>query len=266
MSLPFPTSTEDQIPGGAGASAWGPQGWALPTAFLGSALGGTILQTLEGRRAAKRKAAQQEKILAAIDTGASQAKGAIAQAAGYNQGALQQAQINRGTVNTSIAPGQAAGVAMDAGARMGAIEQERGRQRAEAISAFGAMPAAQGSPGLEGAGNALGVLLAARGNTGGSASGADAVGGSGVGQVATKASAIDQTGGDPALSGGSFRPAYSTPGAGADTPVTAMQDSLGVQQGTSQIARAAPDPTAMQTRRRYRSPGLGRVGMQTWTA
>ena len=259
---PLAQGLESEAPAG-GAGGFAMPGWGLPAAYLGSAVGGAVFDALGRRKAAKRQHAQQERILNSIDTGASQAKLAISQQAGAAQGGLLQSQINQGTVNSSLAPGQAAGLAMQAGGQMGAIEQDRAKARAEAISAFSAMPASVGSQSLEGAGNALGLILASRGAQGGSGT-TDAIGGSGVAQATARTPAIDQSGGDPALSSGSFKPAYGTPGAGGDTPVTAMVNPLGVQNAQSQMARYSPLMTAANTRARRRSPGLGTVGAATY--
>lgn len=248
------TSTADQIPGGAAGGDWMNR-WGLPAAFLGTAVGGTVFSALEARKARKAAKAREARILAAIDTGASEAKGAIAQAAGANQAALLQSQVNRGVVNTSIRPGEQAGVALDAGARMGAVEQDRARQRAEVMSSFGAEPPTTGSASLGSAGNALGVLLAMRGRNGG----AEGTSGSNVAQLAARTDPIDQTGGDPNLSSGSFKPAYDVSGVGGQTPISSTATPQGIADATSQQRRGVIN-LAMQARARRRSPRLGAIG------
>lgn len=260
-------SFPSDIPGGAagGAALAGATamtgGMALPIAMLGTAAAGTVIDALGRRRAQKRANAQQERILNEIDTGASQAKAAIAGSLGQAQGGLMQQQINAGTVNSSLAPGQAAGLAMQAGGQMGQIDMDRARQRAEAISSFASAPAPGGSPALGGVGNALGVIMASRGPQAGTT---DAVGGSAVSQAAAKTPAIDQSGGDPGFTSLNYQPAYDGAGAGANTPVTAMTNPLGVQQGESQMGRALPLASAMGARSRRRNGNLGKVGQSVY--
>lgn len=257
---PYAMGFQDQIPGGAAAGG-GMAQWAIPAALLGTAGAGTVIDALGRRRAQKRASAQQERILNEIDTGASQAKMNIANSLGAQQGALLQGQMNAGTVNSSLAPGQAAGLAMQAGGQMGAIDMDRARQRADAISAFATAPAPGGSPALGGVGNALGVIMASRGPQGANT---DAVSGSGVAQSMARTPAIEQSGGDPGLTSLNYQPGYDAGGAGANTPVTAMTNPLGVQQGESQMGRAMPLASAMGARSRRRSGTIGKVGQSVY--
>lgn len=267
MAAPYDVPRPDELLAqqgdAAGAAGGGFASWGLPAAFLGTAIGGTVFSALEQRKARKAMKARQERILAAIDTGASEAKGALAAAAGTNQANLLQSQINRGVTNTSVRPGEAAGVALDAGSRMAAVEQDRARQRAEAISAFGDAPAAGGSMALGGAGHALGVLLAARGARGGGGDTSDATGGSGVAQVAARTPAIDQVGGDPGLSSGSFSSSFSVPGSGGQAPIAGVSMPQGVQDAASQQRRGVVN-LAMQARARRRSPRAGSIGASVY--
>lgn len=216
--------------------------YALPSALLGTAVGGTVQNIVASRRAARRAKDQEERILRQIDTGASEAKLAVANSVAGERDQLQQTQISRGTVNTSLAPGQQAQLGIDAGGRLAQIEQERSARRVDAMSAFGGPAPEAGSAAAGQAGNMLGVLLASRaGNT-------QTVGGSDVEQKASMTPAIDTTGGDPSLSADSFRSSYDTPGAGGAAPIESAGLPLGVRLASGQRARAIAPTIPMRRR------------------
>lgn len=191
-------SFPSDAPGGA---PWlsGAEGGLLALGGLG-ALGGMI----DAKRNRKRLAQLRQSMLTQVDTGASNARGRIAYAAGQNQSAATQDSINRGFHNSSVATDAAGNINMDAADRMAGVDANAGSQRAQVMADTFDQG---GGPDLSGLGRIGGMILASRLQSG-SGSGS-ALNGSPIIQKFYQTSPMLQAGGSPTTNDGTYEGAYS---------------------------------------------------------
>lgn len=201
-------SFPSDVPGAAGGAPWlsGAEGGLLALGGLGA-----IGSMIDRRRQQKRLAQLRQAMLNSVDTGASNARGRVAYAAGQNQSMATQDSINRGFYNSSVATDAAGNINMDAADRMAGIDANAGQQRAQIMADTFDQG---GGPDLSGLGRIGGMILASR-LPSGSGSGS-ALNSSAVLQRALQTSPMLQTGGNPTTSSGMYQGAYDDAGASLD--------------------------------------------------
>jgi len=196
------------VPGGV-PSAGQPWLSGAEAGLLGLSAAGSLGAMVESRRRRKKLGALRQSMLNEIDSGASDARGAVGREAQIASGAADQSAINRGFFNSTVASDAQSGIRLDAGARMGDISARAGRERAQVLyDTFDQ----GGGPDLSGIGRIGGLVLASR--LGNQTDSRNLLNASQVSQSAGRVPAMMQTGGDPATSSGMYDSVYE--GGGPD--------------------------------------------------
>ena len=191
---------------------------------LGLGLGGAgAVSSLVADKSRKKKLAQlRQQMLNAADTGASDARGRIAQGARQAAGAATQDSIGRGFYNSTVATDAQSGVRQGAANDMAGVDQQLGQQKAGILQdTFDS----GGGADMSGLGHAVGLRLSRRLGSAADQSLPSSTG-SPVSQDANKLPATLQPEGNPETSSATFEPGGDLPIASALGPQTAA-DAVG---------------------------------------